>query len=466
MEEYYMKDVRHPYIENSDIRLKEICNNRAKELYGENIPEEIAERIEWEISAIYRTGMTFAFVLLKELMDKNNLTGEDITLRGLSGGSLVLYLCGISNYNPMDFELTPYFTFGLEKDKWVDIDLNVPSSLQDQVISSCKTLEGLADAYRIENHLGGVVYIPYVSTIDDVKPSDSENNGIRIECNDYHTTDKIFYKQDILPQDDVELAYNLSHRLNIDSKQIKLDDTDILSLFTSTIALGITSDDIAGVKYGVMGLPEFKYSISMDMLEHIKINSFGDLVKMQGLLHGTETWFGNAEILLKERIPLSDIIATREDIFDYIVQKGLSKKDAYRITEQVKKGKGVSENDEKLMRANDVPEWYINSCKKIHYLFPRTHCISYALNLWKLAYFKIHYPKEFYEEYFKVYKFEELNEAISGGYEAFLEYANKREQEYDPMKDDEKYHDNYLTEEHSILVAKEMFARKKANKFD
>ena len=158
----------------------------------------------------------------------------------------------------------------------------------------------------------------------------------------------------------------------------------------------------------------------------IKINSFDDLVKMQGILHGTDTWFGNAEILLKEGGALSDAIATREDIFDYLVMKGLSKKDAYCITEQVRKGKGVREKDEELMKANEVPEWYINSCKKIQYLFPRTHCISYALNLWKLAYIKIHYPKEFYEEYFKVYKFDGLNEAISKGYEAFVEYANKR----------------------------------------
>ena len=216
MTENFNKEVRYPYIENADNRLREICYNCAKELYGDSIPVEVSERIEWEIGAIYRTGMTFAFILLKELMDKNNLSGDDITLRGLSGGSLVLYLCGLSNYNPMNFKLTPYFTFGFGKDKWVDIDLNVPSSLQEQVIISCKTLEGLADAYRIENHLGGVVFVPYGSDITDVMHGDSGEIGIRIECNDYHTADKILYKQDILPQDDVELPYNLSHRLNVD----------------------------------------------------------------------------------------------------------------------------------------------------------------------------------------------------------------------------------------------------------
>ena len=459
MLENVIKEVRHPYIENSDIRLREICNNRAKELYGDNIPEEVLERIEWEISAIFRTGMTFAFILLKELMVKNNLTGDDITLRGLAGGSLVLYLCGISNYNPMDFELTPYFTFGLEKDKWIDIELNVPSSLQEQVINSCKTLEGLTDAYKVENHIGGVIFIPYGSEINDVIPSDSECTGIRIECNDYHTLDKIFYKQDILPQDDVELAYNLSHRLNVATSEIKLDNPDILSLFNSTDAIGIIPDDIEGVKYGTLGLPEFRYKIAMDMLECVKIKSFDDVIKMQGLQHGTDTWFGNAEALLKEGIPLSDIISTREDVFEYLVGKGMSKKDAYRITERVRMGKGVSEADEMLMYSNEVPGWYIESCKKIHYLFPRTQCISYALNLWKLAYYKIHYPKEFYEEYFKVYNSGALNEAIDKGYETFLEYVNRREQAYDPMRNDEDYHDEYMKEEHNILVAKEMFAR-------
>lgn len=422
MVENLIKEVRHPHIENSDIRLREICNNRAKELYGENIPEKIAKRIEWEISAIYKMEISFVFILLKELMAKNNLTGADIMMRGFSGGSLVMYLCGITNYNPMEFELTPYFTFGLEKDKWNDIELNVPSSLEEQINSSCKIPEGI----------------------------------------DYYTADKKMHKLKFIPHEEVELAYNLSRRLDIDSKQIKLNDTDILSLFSSPNALGITSDDIEGVKYGVLGLPGFKFSLPMDMLDYIKINSFDDFIKLQGMLHGTDTWFGNAKNLLREGKKLCDTIATREDVFEYLLMKGLSKKDAYRITEQVRKGKGVSTDDEKLMKVNDVPEWYINSCDKIRYLFTRTHCISYAMNFWKLAYIKIHYPKEFYEEYFKVYKFDGLNEAISNGYEAFLEYVNNREKEYEPMEDNEEYHDNYLREEHCVLVAKEMFARERS----
>lgn len=114
------------------------------------------------------------------------------------------------------------------------------------------------------------------------------------------------------------------------------------------------------------------------------------------------------DCLLKEGKSLSDIIAVREDVFDFLTLRGISKEAAYHITEQIRMGKGVNEIDEKLMLSNDVPEWYITSCKKIKYLFPRTQCISYALNLWKLSYCKIHFLNEFYEEYFKVYKYDEL----------------------------------------------------------
>lgn len=391
-----IKEANHPYIEDSDIRLRDICTKRAKELYGETIPDEIAARINWELDAIYRTGTAYSFILHKELMEQNNLTSEDVTFRGLSCGSYILYLCGISNYNPLDFGLTSYFTFGLEKDKCIDIEMNVPTSMQEEI-------------------------------------------GKKVT--------------------DVELAYNLSHRLNIHSSDIRVDDADILSLFNSTDTLGIIPDDIEGIKYGTLGLSEFKYKFTMNMLNDVKINTFDDVVKIQGLSHGTDTWFGNAQALLEEGIPLSDIISTREDLYGYLVLKGISEKDAYRITEAVRMGKGVNEADEKLMHSNDIPQWYIESCKKIHYLFPKAHSISYALNLWKLAYFKIHYPKEFYEEYFKVYNYGELNEAISKGYDKFLAYENKRKQEYDPMKEDEDYHDIYMREEHGIRVAKEMYAR-------
>lgn len=199
-------EVRHPYIENSDIRLKEICIERAKALYGDDIPKDVLERINWELDAIQRTGMTFAFIMLKELMEKNHLTSNDVTLRGNSGGSFVLYLCGISNFNPLDFGLTPYVTFGFEKDKWIDIDICVPRNMQEQVIESCSTLEGVSGIVRVGEHNDGVVFIPSYIDINDVINGNIGENDVTFTTNDCVINNTIFYRQDILARDDVVIA--------------------------------------------------------------------------------------------------------------------------------------------------------------------------------------------------------------------------------------------------------------------
>ena len=208
-------EVRHPYIENSDIRLRKICNKKAKELYGDFIPEEVSERIEWEMEAIQRTGMTFAFIMLKELLEKNHLTSNDITVKGTASGSFVLYLCGICNCNPLDLGLLPYFTFGFDMDKWIDIDICVPRNMQEQVIKSCSTLEGVSGIIRVGEHNDGVVFIPSYIEIDDVKNVHIDGNNIKFTNNDYCIDNKIYYRQDILVEDDVRLGYRLSHRLNV-----------------------------------------------------------------------------------------------------------------------------------------------------------------------------------------------------------------------------------------------------------
>lgn len=197
-------EVRHPYIENSDIRLKEICIERAKALYGNDIPKDVLERINWELDAIQRTGMTFAFIMLKELMEKNHLTSNDVTLKGNSGGSFVLYLCEISNFNPLDFGLTPYVTFGYEKDKWIDIDICVPRNMQEQVIESCSTFENLSGIVRVGGNRDGVVFIPSDIDINDVINGTIGENDVTFTTNDCVINNTIFYRQDILARDDVE----------------------------------------------------------------------------------------------------------------------------------------------------------------------------------------------------------------------------------------------------------------------
>ena len=199
-------EVRHPYIENSDIRLKDICIEKARTLYGNDIPKDVLERINWELDAIQRTGMTFAFIMLKDLMEKNHLTSNDVTLKGNSGGSFVLYLCGISNFNPLDFGVTPYVTFGFEKDKWIDIDICVTRNMQEQVIESCSTLEGVSGIVRVGEHNDGVVFIPSYIDINDVINGNIGENDVTFTTNDCVINNTIFYRQDILARDDVVIA--------------------------------------------------------------------------------------------------------------------------------------------------------------------------------------------------------------------------------------------------------------------
>lgn len=319
-------DEKHLYIKGADIRLREICDERIYELYGDNVPEKIIERIRWELDAIKQTEMAYTFLFIKEMFEKNNITGYDITLKGTCSGSYVLYLCGMNNFNPMDYDISPYFAFGIDKGHRVVIDINVPTDMYECIVDSYNKLEGV-----------------------DVN---------------------------IKPHNDVQLAYNLSRQLNVGSGAIKLDDPDIINLFQSQDTVGLT---------------EYKSMVVLNMLNKIKISSFDDMVKMLGLLHGTDTWYGNAEVLISEgTFSLKDVIATREDVFEYLVSKGVDEKDSFHIVEQVRKGKGISGDEKQMLKNNGVPDWYINCSMGLDTDVIRDHV---WLNMW----FKHNYKKEFYE---------------------------------------------------------------------
>ena len=464
-EEHLISEVRHPYIENSDIRLKEICDRNVKGIYGENVPGEIKNRIEWELKAINRTGMAFVILLLKELVEKNKLTKEDFRLRDTSSGSYVLYLCGLNNYNPLEFGLTPYFTFGLEQDECIDVGINVPTSEHSKIIKSCKNLEGVSEAVEIGSFgrtPRGVVYVPEGSKVSDVIPTESEEAFATIKRHNYYIHDKVFYFQGIGASDDMQLVYNLSHRLGISDKDINLDDKEIISLFNSTEILGVLPEKIGGVKYGVLGLPTFKEWRAIKILDDIKINSFEDLVKVIGLIHGIGAWWGNVYKLIKENdVSFNDVISTREDIFEYLLSKGISDKEAFQIADRMRRGGRIKKSDKEMMRLRGVPKWYISSCDEIYYLTSRIQCIDCAFRFWKLAYFKIKYPNEFYEEYFNVYDYGDLNKAVKKGYDEVLAYAEMMSKEEVPdIRNDEVYNE-YMYKELGLLVAKEMYERRR-----
>lgn len=484
----------YPSLENMDSRLRDICYERAESIYGSGFSEEIKKRLEWELEAIRNTGAAFVLLLLRELMEKNGITANDISIRGASGGSLAVYLCGISSYSPLDFDLVPYFAFGYNQNRMLDIDLNVPTDMLEDIHESCKTLEGLETALRagtecrlsyqavtemldlfeqkkrkvdrserifleerLKNivtgknglHPGGMIYIPKGSDIVDATPITTVE-GKPVSSKEYYVFDEVFYKQDILSHDDVQLIYNLRKRTGVDLEKISIDDEDILSLFKSPERLGIEPRQIDGYSTGLLGLSAYSISFFQRVFLTAQVNSFNDMVRIELLSHGTGTWTDNAEVLINEGIAtLDEVITCRDDVFDYLVEKGIYEEQAFYITERVRKGKGLTEDDRILLIERGVPDWYIESCGKIRYLFPKAHSISYIIKLWRLAYFKIHYPREFYEEYFRVKDFGELNTAINEGYQAFCRYAEGK------MLDDGMLSREYA----AILLAKEMYAR-------
>ena len=189
----------------------------------------------------------------------------------------------------------------------------------------------------------------------------------------------------------------------INPKEVPVNDPDTLSLFKSTKALGIEPEQILGCQVGSLGIPEFGTKFVRQMLVDTQPTTIGELVRIAGLSHGTDVWLNNAQdLVMNGTATLRQVICTRDDIMNYLVARGMDETEAFYIMESVRKGKGLKDEWEKDMRALNVPEWFIDSCKKIKYMFPRAHAVAYVMMALRIAYFKVHHPKAFYATYFSV----------------------------------------------------------------
>ncbi|WAM34594.1 PolC-type DNA polymerase III [Caldicellulosiruptor morganii] len=255
-------------------------------------------------------------------------------------------------------------------------------------------------------HPGGLMIVPKDKEIFDFTPiqhpADSEDKSVITTHFDYHAISGRLLKLDILGHDDPTVIRMLQDLTGVDPRTIPLDDRATLSIFTSTEALGISPEDI-DCEVGTFGIPEFGTRFVRQMLIETKPKSFAELVRISGLSHGTNVWTNNAQDLVRNGIAtLKEVISTRDDIMLYLIQKGVQPKDSFRIMEDVRKGKGLKPEDEELLRAHGVPEWYIESCKKITYMFPKAHAAAYVMMAFRIAYFKVHYKEAFYATYFTV----------------------------------------------------------------
>lgn len=260
-------------------------------------------------------------------------------------------------------------------------------------------------------HPGGIIVVPKGREIFEFcpvqHPADDPNSDIITTHFDYHSIDQNLLKLDILGHDDPTVIRMLQDITGIDPKKIPMDDKETMSIFSSTEVLGVTPEQINS-KVGTFGIPEFGTKFVRGMLLDTMPTTFLDLICISGLSHGTDVWLGNAKDLIDAgTVTLSEAVCTRDDIMIYLIKKGLPPNTAFKIMELVRKGKALKDPEkwaeyEALMREHNVPEWYIDSCRKIKYMFPKAHAAAYVMMAFRIAWFKVHIPKAYYAAYFTI----------------------------------------------------------------
>ena len=257
-------------------------------------------------------------------------------------------------------------------------------------------------------HPGGIVVLPLGETIYSFTPVQRPANDMTTSTVtthfDYHSIDHNLLKLDILGHDDPTMIRMLQDLTGLDPvKDIPLDCPEVMSLFQNTSALHITPEDIGGCQLGALGIPEFGTDFAMQMLIDAKPKYFSDLVRISGLSHGTDVWLGNAkDLILGGQATIQTAICCRDDIMVYLIQKGIEEGLSFTIMESVRKGKGLKPEWIEVMKEHDVPDWYIGSCKKIKYMFPKAHAAAYVMMAWRIAYCKVFYPLAYYAAFFSI----------------------------------------------------------------
>lgn len=346
----------------------------------------------------------------------------------------------------------PFETFmGFEGDKVPDIDLNFSGDYQSRAHQYVEELFGRANVFRagttstiadktafgfvkkyaekkdldIKNsemtrlargmtgvrrttgqHPGGLIVVPHDSDILDFTPlqhpADNKESGIITTHFEYHAIGDQLVKLDILGHDDPTVIKELEDLTGIKAASVSLSDRATMQLFSGLEPLGASPEDI-GSTVGTLGIPEFGTHFVRGMLETTRPTTFSGLVRISGLSHGTDVWLNNAQQLIRDQIAsLSEVICTRDDIMTYLIYKQMDKNQAFDIMERVRKGKGLSAQQVKLMQTTQIPDWYIGACQKIKYMFPKAHAVAYVTMAFRIAWFKINYPLAFYASFFGV----------------------------------------------------------------
>ena len=333
-------------------------------------------------------------------------------------------------------------TIGVVKDKtaygyvmkWADAKgIKVNDAFVNSLVNGCMGVKNTTG-----QHPGGVMVIPRDMDVHHFTPvqypANKKDTGIITTHFDYHSIEGRLVKLDILGHDDPTVIRMLEDMTGVDAKSIPFDDPATMSLFSSTKALGLTPEEL-GSPVGSLGIPEFGTPFVRQMLVDTKPKNFSELVRISGFSHGTDVWLNNAQDLIRNKVvPLKEAVSTRDDIMNYLIQHGIKPKTSFKVMENVRKGKGIDKPNklgqkttdyEGELREGQIPEWFIESCLKIGYLFPRAHAVAYVMMAFRIAWFKINYPLAYYAAYFtiraKAFKLSAMVHGLEGQEQAMKE---------------------------------------------
>ncbi|MFV0364163.1 MAG: PolC-type DNA polymerase III [Suipraeoptans sp.] len=361
--------------------------------------------------------------------------------------------------------------FGYVKNYYDEHNMHKRNCEIDRIVEGCKGVRRSTG-----QHPGGIIVLPHGREIEEFTPvqhpANDMNTDIVTTHFDYHSIDSNLLKLDILGHDDPTMIKALEKFINSDAMdneyneesnpfkatEIALDDKGVMSLFHDTSALGIKPKDISGTKLGCLGIPEFGTDFVIQMVVEAKPQTLSDLIRISGLSHGTDVWLNNAQVLIHEgKATISTAICTRDDIMTYLINMGMDPALSFKIMEAVRKGKGLSAEWEEAMKAANIPDWYIWSCKKIKYMFPKAHAAAYVMMAYRIAYCKINFPLAYYAAYFGIRADAFSYEIMCQGKEK-LEYFIK---EYMARDSDNSYKFSKKEEDtlKDMRLVQEMFAR-------